>query len=113
MIAMTKGITMNIDRMNVEELQDLQKQVANAIVAKQREARSQIKKQIRDLAEHNGTTVEALFGLKAGRKAKGSVAAKYGNPANPAETWSGRGRMPRWLQQKIQGGAQKADFLIS
>lgn len=112
MSAIRKGTAMNVDRMNVEELQDLQKQVAEAIVVKQRQARSEVKKQIRDLAQKNGTTVEALFGVKTGRKGKGSVAAKYCNPANPAETWSGRGRMPRWLQQKIQGGAQKSDFLI-
>ncbi|WP_346016210.1 H-NS histone family protein [Bradyrhizobium sp. C-145] len=30
---------------------------------------------------------------------------KYRNPKNPAETWSGRGRLPRWLRPQLRGGA--------
>jgi DNA-binding protein H-NS len=30
----------------------------------------------------------------AGKK----VAPKYRDPANPAQTWTGRGRMPQWVQ---------------
>jgi DNA-binding protein H-NS len=26
------------------------------------------------------------------------VAPKYRDPANPANTWTGRGRMPQWVQ---------------
>ncbi len=38
---------------------------------------------------------------KAPRKAAGAprakVAPKYRDPANPANTWTGRGRMPKWV----------------
>jgi DNA-binding protein H-NS len=40
------------------------------------------------------------------------VAAKYRNPKNPGETWTGRGKQPRWLRDEIQSGKQLADFLI-
>jgi DNA-binding protein H-NS len=41
------------------------------------------------------------------------VLPKYRNPSNPAETWSGRGKMPRWLKAKVESGKAADDFLIS
>jgi len=38
--------------------------------------------------------------------------AKYRNPKNPSETWTGRGRQPRWLRDEIRSGKQLTDFLI-
>ncbi|WP_346771378.1 H-NS histone family protein [Bradyrhizobium sp. 192] len=40
------------------------------------------------------------------------VRPKYRNPKNPAETWSGRGRLPRWLQPQLRAGRKLDDFLI-
>ncbi|MCK1423589.1 H-NS histone family protein [Bradyrhizobium sp. 180] len=40
------------------------------------------------------------------------VRPKYRNPRNPAETWSGRGRLPRWLRPQLRGGGKLDDFLI-
>jgi len=40
------------------------------------------------------------------------VAAKYRNPDNPSETWSGRGHTPKWLSEKMAAGGSKEDFLI-
>ena len=47
---------------------------------------------------------------KKGKRAK--VAAKYRDPQNRRNTWSGRGRMPRWLAEKTRRGQSPADFLI-
>ena len=47
------------------------------------------------------------------RRARGApVAAKYRNPDKPAETWSGRGREPRWLAEKIAAGRRREEFAI-
>jgi DNA-binding protein H-NS len=40
------------------------------------------------------------------------VKAKYRNPANPAETWSGRGVCPKWLQAILDSGAKLDDFRV-
>lgn len=41
--------------------------------------------------------LQAALGSKGGKvKGEGTVPAKYRDPATGA-TWSGRGRMPRWL----------------
>lgn len=70
-----------------------------------------------------GYTIEELFGTagkpKAGRKAAKStaragrkVAPKYRNPANRKETWTGRGRQPRWMAALVAKGRKVEDFLI-
>jgi DNA-binding protein H-NS len=40
------------------------------------------------------------------------VAPKYQNPANPDETWTGRGVAPKWMQELIDSGRSKDEFLI-
>ena len=41
-----------------------------------------------------------------------SVLPKYRNPKEPSETWSGRGRQPRWVQLQVSSGKQLQDLLI-
>ena len=41
-----------------------------------------------------------------------SVLPKYRNPKAPSETWSGRGRQPRWVQMQLSSGKQLEDLLI-
>ncbi len=82
---------------------------------------------INQYVKDHGYTIEELYGAvsmaspdtskkRTGRKpAKTSgskVAPKYRNPANPGETWSGRGRQPRWLAALVQKGKSPSDFLI-
>jgi DNA-binding protein H-NS len=40
------------------------------------------------------------------------VFPKYQNPAVPAETWSGRGRQPRWLVSALKTGRTIKEFEI-
>ena len=48
---------------------------------------------------------------RSSRVKGGTVAAKYRNQAT-GETWTGRGKMPRWLQAAVNSGKRKEDFLI-
>jgi len=40
------------------------------------------------------------------------VKPKYRNPRQPSETWSGRGKQPRWLRAQLRPGKKLDDFLI-
>ena len=65
------------------------------------------KAQIATIMKEYGLTVEDLGGAKAKvAKARIPVAAKYRNDAT-GETWTGRGRAPKWLE-----GKEKAQYLI-
>jgi DNA-binding protein H-NS len=41
-----------------------------------------------------------------------AVLPKYRNPAPPFETWSGRGRRPRWFSAQLEVGKRPEDFQI-
>ena len=41
------------------------------------------------------------------------VLPKYRNPKNPDETWSGRGKQPRWLRAQLRAGKKLDDLLIA
>ena len=65
------------------------------------------------LIEGRGFSVAEILAVATplkGRKARGSddarahVAPKYRNPENPTETWTGRGRQPKWIGAKIAAG---------
>lgn len=48
---------------------------------------------------------------RAAGTAKRAVAPKYRHPQT-GETWSGRGKAPRWLAAEEAGGATRESFLI-
>jgi len=43
---------------------------------------------------------------------RNEVAPKYRNPDNSREVWSGRGRKPKWAEDKLAGGRNLEDLLI-
>ncbi|MCP3956481.1 MAG: H-NS histone family protein [bacterium] len=53
--------------------------------------------------------------MKPGRAEIGGrrvVAPKYRDPERPDLTWSGRGKMVRWLREKLEAGGKLEDFLV-
>ena len=40
------------------------------------------------------------------------VLPKFRNPAQPLETWSGRGRQPHWVSELLATGASLDDYRI-
>jgi DNA-binding protein H-NS len=41
------------------------------------------------------------------------VLPKFKNPSEPGETWSGRGKQPRWLVAALKAGSNIQDFEIA
>jgi len=101
---------MNVEDMALRDLLELEVRVKKAIsVAKERE-RVEIKQRIEEMATSSGFSVSELF---SGRSTKGkTVAPKFMNPDNKTETWTGRGRKPRWLTAQLAKGAKLDDFAI-
>ena len=84
-----------------------------------------VRQKLTALARAEGYSIAELFdgagvaapkagtapGPRKGNKL-GKVAPKYRNPANPAETWAGRGQQPRWLAAETSKGRKLEEFLI-
>jgi DNA-binding protein H-NS len=101
----------SLDKMTHGELVALRLRVDRLMVQKQDSDRAALREKMSDMAKAHGLTIQEVFGK--GRKGKGSVAIKYRDPKNPQNTWTGRGRMPRWMVAATKGGrTKKEDFLI-
>jgi len=63
--------------------------------------------------QSNLMTVKAnIEGLDPPRRRYPKVFPKYQNPAVPSETWSGRGKQPRWVVSALKAGKAIEDFEI-
>lgn len=51
-------------------------------------------------------------GAERPRRRYPRVPPKYFNPMEPTETWSGRGKQPRWLVAALQSGRKLEEFRI-
>jgi len=101
----------DVDKMSFAELAAMEKQIEKLKIEKQNTERLELRQKLIDEAKKNGFDIHELFGR--GRKGKRTVAVKYRDPKNRANTWTGRGRMPRWMAAATKGGkAKKDDFLI-
>ena len=101
----------DLEKMSYAELADMERQIERLKGEKKNSERDALRQRLTDMAKKQGFDIHELFGK--GRKGKGTVAPKYRDPKNPENTWTGRGRMPRWMTAATKGGkAKKEDYLI-
>ena len=97
-----------LDTYSYPELLNLQKRVEEAIAEKRAENAQATKEQLRVMAEKAGFDIKELFGKRGSQK--GSGVAKYRNPKDSSQTWTGRGRKPNWLVDAVKRGAKLESF---
>ena len=100
----------SLDKLSLEDLKALRKDVDKAIAGFAEKKRQEAKKALEDVAAKHGMSLDEILGATQKRK-KAKAAAKYRNPANPDETWSGRGRQPGWYKEAIAKG-QKPENMV-
>ncbi|MEZ5900235.1 MAG: H-NS family nucleoid-associated regulatory protein [Hyphomicrobium sp.] len=109
-------ISGNLDKMSLKELVELETRVAKAIAVMRDKERSELKRKMAEMADAHGFSVNELFGGgRGGRgagKSKSIGVARYANPENKLDTWTGRGRKPNWLLERLKKGAKLEDFAI-
>lgn len=103
---------MNLENKSPEELAALIAEAQAQLQTRQQSKRKEVLAQIKELAASINVTVQIVDEAKKVDKRVSSVAAKYRNPSNPSDTWTGRGLMPKWLRQLIDSGRNKDEFLI-
>lgn len=118
-------MAVKLENMSARELNSLITQAEKRkTLLKKRKPVGAVRKRVNKLLKDEGYSLEELFGAmgapaRAPRAAKkaagrklGKVAPKFRNPANAKETWSGRGRQPRWLSEYTSNGRDLEEFRI-
>jgi DNA-binding protein H-NS len=118
-ITRVKNMTkQDLKSMSVDELWSLHERVALALTRKITDEKSQLDHRLRQLglsASGNAKNLSASGSAKKlnhARRPYPQVFPKYRNPAQPAETWAGRGKQPRWLTAQLRSGKKLDDFRI-
>jgi DNA-binding protein H-NS len=101
----------NVDKLNLKELVDLEAKVKSAIGSARDRERALVKQKMAELAETHGFSMSELFDGARGRKKPVGI-AKYANPEDRSDTWTGRGRKPNWVLARLKKGAKLSDFEI-
>lgn len=104
-------MTIDLERLSLKELKDLQskvtKEIANFETRKKKEALFELEEKAKQL----GFSLAELTGATTIRKRAPAV-AKYANPDDVSDTWSGRGRKPRWFVAALAAGKSPEDLSI-
>ncbi|MDG1738201.1 MAG: H-NS histone family protein [Paracoccaceae bacterium] len=99
----------DLNSMSKDELVALRSDVDKALKSIDGRRKADALKAAQEAAKEHGFT---LAELTDGAKPTKKVAAKFVNPDNAAQTWSGRGRQPIWFRDALANGASEDDLAI-
>jgi len=94
--------------MAANELWSFYEQVSSTLARKIAEEKPRLEERLRKVQAASNA-----IALDRARRPYPKVLPKYRNPKNDAETWSGRGKQPRWLRAQLRSGKRLSSFLIA
>jgi DNA-binding protein H-NS len=98
--------------MSTDQLWALHEAIVELLTVRITAEKSELEKRLRQLS--NGTQVPADERPSGPRERRPypRVLPKYRNPAEPSESWAGRGKKPRWLLAQLRSGHKMEEFEI-
>ncbi|MCK1424859.1 H-NS histone family protein [Bradyrhizobium sp. 182] len=106
----------DLEAMDFEELwllhEELTKILAEKITAEKRELEKRLAQLNQPDQFGEAESGASETGTSQPRRKYPKVVPKYYNPLQPTETWSGRGKQPRWLVAALQSGHTLEEFKI-
>jgi DNA-binding protein H-NS len=102
----------DLERLTKDELGQLRKDIDRAIKTFDEQQRKEALAAADAAAREKGFTLTQLTGGKF-KKARGATPPKFQHPENPALTWSGRGRQPRWFKELTEAGTPEEELRIA
>ncbi|MEO0666444.1 MAG: H-NS histone family protein [Pseudomonadota bacterium] len=94
----------NLEKMSHQELEQLRMDVDLALVAAKKRDKKEARKAAEAAAAEYGFTLAELVGPSTAKSSGKGGVAKYANPDNPAQTWTGKGRQPKWYKDAVAAG---------
>ena len=91
---------MNLETLTRQELLQLQADVEKALKKLEVKNRAAALRAAEDAAKEFGFSLSDL----TTEDGKPASAPKYQTPADPTQTWTGRGRKPKWIVDALESG---------
>jgi len=107
----------NLATMSVDEIWQLHEEISQILSVRLTSEKRQLEKRLAQLRREKETRPSAsadahLNGAYRERRKYPRVYPKYRNPEEPSETWSGRGKQPRWMTAALKTGHTIEEFVI-
>ena len=102
----------DFDRMTVDELWHLHEQLSRVLSVRLTTEKKALEKRLSRLRSETLPTAANAVEAPSERRKYPRVFPKYQNPKDLSETWSGRGKRPRWLAAALKTGHAIEEFLI-
>lgn len=102
----------DLSKMSMDELTALEKDIQKAKAVLEKKRVAEARKAMEMAAKEFGMTVEDVLASKPERKSGQKGVAKYANPADPDQTWTGRGRQPAWYREAVAAGTDPMSMEI-
>jgi DNA-binding protein H-NS len=102
---------LDLEAMDFDELWLLHEQLTQILSEKISAEKLELEKRLAQLSRTEPLG-EAGRANRPPRRKYPKVLPKYCNPSAPEETWSGRGKQPRWLVAALQSGRGLDEFRI-
>jgi DNA-binding protein H-NS len=96
----------HLEKMSVDELWSLHEEIRSILSTKLDAERRELERRLFQLKGRIEEKHKA-------RRPYPKVHPKYRNPETPSETWSGRGRQPRWVGVQLRSGKKVDELLIA
>ena len=102
----------DLDSMSMDELKRLRKDVEKAIETFKDREKIAALAEVESLAREKGFSLTELM-KTSGKKSRSALPPKFVNPADPSQTWTGRGRRPKWIEKALAEGKSLDDMAIA
>ena len=116
---MKKSSSLNLKELSVDEMWELHEEISRLLSIRLTSEKLELEKRLAQLRHENerrhmpAAEPASLKGPSKERRKYPRVFPKYRNPNQPSETWSGRGKQPRWLTAALKNGHKIEDFAIN
>jgi len=98
----------SLTEMAVDELWNLHQSIVLILASKLEGQRTELDKRLAQL-QANAVRMQRS---EYSRRPYPAVPPKFRNPARPDQTWSGRGKRPRWVTELLEAGMSMQDLQI-
>lgn len=104
---------LDLESMSLDELWQLHEGLNQLLSVRLNAEKRALEKRLAQLRRENDVAGLPAAPTQRERRPYPEVHPKYRNLNAPYETWSGRGKQPKWLTEALRTGRSIDDFLIS
>lgn len=96
-----------LEQMPLDDLWALHVRISDTLAAKLVAEKEMLEERLGQLTSKSPNAEAPV-----GRRPYPTVFPKFQNPVEPFQTWTGRGKQPRWLIEQLKSGRRIDDFRI-